>query len=125
MRSLAPVASIAVAFLTSAAHAAPTSFTCKFPIEASPRGVVKQTSPFELRFVSDPGTKKAYILGNNGSAEVRLIEHTFGVAFIEITATGNVMVTTIAKSGEAVHSRNTNLYGKLTPSQSYGTCTFE
>lgn len=51
-------------------HAATSSFTCDFPLSASPSGVKKESKPFELRFVSDDQTKKAYLIGNNGSSEV-------------------------------------------------------
>lgn len=114
---------LSVLLFCSMANAATKSYICKFPVEASPKGLKKQAPPFELRFISDSESKKAYILGNNGSAEVDRIEHYAGVTFVEITATGNVMVTTISSSGESVHSRNTNLGGKLIPSQSYGACT--
>jgi hypothetical protein len=96
------------------------------PQAASPSGVKKESKPFELRFVSDPKTKKAYMLGNNGSSEVTLIGNSGGgVTFIEVTDSGNVMVTTIASSGEAVHSRNGIISGELIPSQYYGKCKIQ
>lgn len=110
----------------SICYAETTSYTCQFPLAASPKGLAKETPPMKLRFVSDPGTKKAYIIGNAGSSEVQMMGNHFGknsgVTFVEITGSGNVMVTTITLSVEAVHSRNAILSGKLTPSQSYGKC---
>lgn len=107
-------------------HAATTSFTCNFPLTGSPSGVKKESKLFELRFVSDDQTKKAYLLGNNGSSEVTPFGNQgSGITFVEVTDSGNVMVTTITASGEAVHSRNGIISGKLIPSQYYGTCTVQ
>jgi hypothetical protein len=114
---------VSVAF-SLISQAATLSFTCNFPLAASPSGVKKESKPFELRFVSDIKTKKSYLLGNNGSSEVTPIGNQHGgVTFIEVTGSGNVMATVIAASGEAVHSRNGNMFGKLIPSQYYGKCT--
>jgi hypothetical protein len=69
-------------------------------------------------------TKKTYMLGNNGSSEVTPIANSDGgITFVEVTPSGNVMVTAITLSGEAVlHSRN-GIFGKeLVPSQAYGQC---
>lgn len=107
-------------------HAAATSFTCKFPLAASPSGVKNEPKLFELRFVSDDQTKKAYLLGNNGSSEVTPIGNQGGgITFVEVTDSGNVMVTAITASGEAVHSRNGIISGRLIPSQYYGKCTVQ
>ena len=108
-----------------AAHAATTSYTCKFTLEATPKGIAKQATPFELRFVVDTGAKKAYLMGNAGSSEVEIIPNTDGISFAEITRSGNVMVTTITKSGEAVHSRNGIMFKELVPSQFYGNCVVQ
>ena len=98
-------------------YSATTSFTCNFPVMVSPSGVKKESELFELRFLSDTKTKKAYMLGNMGSSEVTAIENlSGGITFVEITDSGNVMVTTITSSGEAVHSRNGTIVGKLIPS---------
>ena len=110
------------ALLPCLANAATTSYVCRFTVEASPKGLAKQQSPFELRFVVDTETKKAYLVGNAGSSEVEIVPNTNGVSFIEITNSGNVMVTAIATSGAAVHSRNGIMFKNLVPSQSYGTC---
>lgn len=105
------------------AMAATTSYMCKFEIGASPEGLKKQAKPFELRYVVDTATKKAYLMGNAGSSEVEIIPNTDGVSFVEITGSGNVMVTTIATSGDAVHSRNGIMFNALVPSQYYGKCS--
>lgn len=101
-------------------NAATTNYNCKFSVEASPKGVKKEK--LELQYVLDAKTKKAYLIGNAGSAEVKFIENTGGISFVEITESGNVMVTTITKSGESVHSRNGIMFEELVPSQYYGTC---
>lgn len=61
-----------VGFVACAAvHAATTSYICQFPVEASPKGLANQAKPFELRYVVDASTKKAYLLGNAGSSRSR------------------------------------------------------
>lgn len=114
---------VAAALLPAVAYGATTSYTCKFSIEATPKGLSKQASPFELRFVVDTTTRKAYLMGNAGSSEVGVVPNAGGISFIEVTATGNVMVTAVTNSGEAVHSRNGIMSKELLPSQYYGKCT--
>ena len=103
--------------------AATATYDCRFTTTATPKGLT--TEPFELKFLIDTVAKKAYVVGNNGSSEVELVPSPYGgVSFIEITRSGNVLVTMITKSGEAAHSRNLVLGGALfRPSQSYGTCS--
>ena len=70
--------------------------------------------------------QKACILGNMGSSEVTAVENlSGGVTFVKVIDSGNVMVTAITSSGEAVHSRNGTMVGKLIPSQYYGKRTVE
>jgi hypothetical protein len=114
---------IVAALLPAVAHGATTSYTCKFSVEATPTGLSKQASPFELRLIVDVSTRKAYLLGNAGASEVEVIPNADGISFIEITASGNVMITAVTNSGEAVHSRNGIMFKELVPSQSYGKCT--
>ena len=117
---------ILVVVTSPVCHASTTSFACSFSNAASPSGVKKESKPFELRFVSDDQTKKAYLIGNNGSSEVTPVENRGGgVTFVEITDSGNVIVTTITSSGEAVHSRNGIISEKLIPSQYYCKCTVQ
>jgi hypothetical protein len=117
---------IVLALVGAPIQAATMSFTCSFPNVASPSGVKKESKPLELRFVSDPQAKKTYMLGNNGSAEVTSVGNSSGgVTFVEVTESGNVMVTAISTSGEAVHSRNGIISGKLIPSQYYGKCEIQ
>ena len=99
-----------------------SSFLCKYSVEASPKGLSKPSSPLELRFIFDESTQKAYLMGNAGSSEVQPIRNAKGLSFIEITLTGNVMVTSITNEGNSVHSRNSIIFEKLIPSQYYGKC---
>lgn len=115
----------AVLIASFSAQGATSSYTCEFTLEATPKGLSKQARPFELRFVVDPGTKKAYLMGNAGSSEVEIIPNTDGISFVEITDSGNVMVTAITKSGSAVHSRNGIMFKDLVPSQYYGKCALQ
>lgn len=123
MHTAIRIAALVGILLPWSAHSATISYTCRFPTEASPKGLANQAQPFELRFVVDTGAKKSYLLGNAGSSEVELIPNTDGVSFVEITASGNVMVTAITAAGAAVHSRNGIMFKELIPSQYYGTCT--
>ena len=100
---------------------APMDFSCKFGIEASPKGL--KSSSFEMSYILDQDAGKAYVTGNAGSSEVQYVPNKYGITFIETTESGNVMVTAIAlKSKEAVHSRNGLIGGKLVPTQYYGEC---
>lgn len=114
---------VTAALFPAVAYGATTSYTCKFSVEATPKGLSKQASPFELRFVVDASTRKAYLMANAGSSEVEVVPNTDGISFVEITTSGNVMVTAVTNSGEAVHSRNGIMFKELLPSQFYGKCT--
>lgn len=103
-------------------HADTLSFDCKFSLSASPKGLKKESSPFVLNLVTDTNAKKSYMIGSNGSSEVHAIPNNNGVSFLEITSTGNVMVTSVNNSGEAIHSRNTMMNNEIIPSQYYGKC---
>lgn len=113
----------AVVLLPSLAQAKITNITCIYDKYSSPDGLSLVGNEFKLVFLMDSNTKKSYITGNNSSEEVKLIDGDSSFTFVEITATGNIMTTTITKGGESVHSRNSVMFGKLIPSQYYGTCT--
>jgi hypothetical protein len=105
-------------------YGATTTLTCDFTTAASPQGLSREKG-FALRFIVDPNSKKAYVLGNLGSSEVTIVRNTDGISFVDITASGNVMVTTVTDARDAVHSRNSIVAGELVPSQYYGTCTIQ
>ena len=102
-------------------QAAVMNYACSFPRMVSPEGAKASSPPFEMQFTRDTLTKKAFVIGNAGMSEVTAIEHENGISFVEVTDSGNVMVTAITKTGEAVHSRNT-IMQRLVPTQYYGTC---
>jgi hypothetical protein len=118
------MAMISAVLAPDVVHSATTSFTCKFPTAATPEGLSPQKD-FVLRFVVDTSAKKAYLIGNAGSSEVTIVINAAGISFLEITGTGNVMVTAITSAGEAVHSRNSIISEGLVPSQHYGKCVIQ
>lgn len=106
-----------------AALADTTTFVCDYKTSSdAENGLQKVTKPFILTFVIDNENEKSYMVGNNGSNEVITISRGDGLTFVEVTETGNVMTTTIVKSGATVHSRNTAMFGELIASQYYGQC---
>jgi hypothetical protein len=107
---------------TTMATAETISYSCSFFIVASPKGLKTEAKAFELKYVIDRSSNKAYIMGNAGSAEVTEIANSAGVSFLEITGSGNVMVTAITTSGDAVHSRHSMDAKKIIPTQYYGKC---
>jgi hypothetical protein len=62
--------------------------------------------------------------GSNGSTEVSLSMRSDkeGVNVLELTNSGNMMLTTILFSGQTVHSRNSVIMGEFIASQYYGIC---
>lgn len=99
---------------------ATTTYNCSFGSFSDNKG--NHADKLELAFLIDDESEKAYIIGNNGSSEVAHIYRGDGRSFVEITGTGNVMVTTIAPNLKAVHSRNSVMLGQIIPSQYYGEC---
>ena len=99
-----------------------TNYSCNYTSYSDNEGNHKVKDKFELNFIVDSATGKSYLLGNAGSSEVKALEAEDRVAFLEITATGNIMSTAIDSKLNSVHSRNTIMYGELLPSQYYGKC---
>lgn len=104
------------------AHADTMTFECDYSTYSDRAGIHKVERPFRLTFLIDSRAEKAYLIGNNGSAEVLLIPNGGGLTLVETTGTGNVMVTAIATKGDSVHSRNGIMNGTIIPSQYYGKC---
>lgn len=102
--------------------AEPTTYSCNYTTTSDQEGNHKIKEKFELNFIVDKAAGKSYLLGNNGSAEVQLLESKDQLAFFEVTATGNIMTTAIDSKLNSVHSRNTVMFGELLPSQYYGKC---
>lgn len=116
----------AMSVLLASAIAAPVAaetleFSCSFPTRATDDGVAQQD--FDLTFVVDTVTGDGFIRGNNGIAPVAVLRGDFATTFLERLASGAIQTTTVADTGEAVHSRHTILGGSvLSPSQNYGSC---
>lgn len=104
------------------AYADTTTYSCDYTTYSDQEGNHKVEKKFELNFIVDKAAGKSYMLGNNGSTEVKLLESSDQLAFIEITATGNVMTTAIDSKFNSVHSRNSVMFGEILPSQYYGKC---
>ena len=112
---------------TSSAYCKTETIICQYPTFSDQEGNHPDKQKFTLTFIVDKENGEAYILGNQGSAHVILVPNKVdgGFTFIEVTPAGNVMTTTIDSKGGTVHSRNTILYGKIVPTQYYGTCEFK
>jgi len=102
-----------------------TNYSCNYASYSDKDGNHKVKNKFELNFIVDRATGKSYLLGNNGSSEVKALEADDQIAFIELTATGNVMTTAIDSKLNSVHSRNSVMFGKMIPSQYYGKCVIK
>lgn len=99
-----------------------TTYICDYPTYSDQEGNHKVTNKFVLTFIVDKDANKSYMLGNNGSTEIRMLESSDQIAFFEVTSTGNIMTTAIDANMNSVHSRNSVMFGELIPSQYYGTC---
>jgi hypothetical protein len=110
-------------FLCSSVYAAPTTIVCNYNQYSDIEGIHK-SDDFILTFIIDNEKETYYLLGNNGTEKVFPVENSEGISFLEITATGNVMSTTIDSNKTSVHSRHT-VIGGLIPSQYYGKCIYK
>lgn len=90
---------------------------------ASEDGVHKVKGVFALTIVIDTISGKAFMIGNQGSTKVMMLNSGEGYTFIEITGSGSVMTTTIDAHLKFCHSRNTIIGDKLVPTQYYGSVT--
>lgn len=99
-----------------------TTYSCNYTSYSDQEGNHKVKEKFELNFIVDKATGKSYLLGNNGSSEVKMLEIGDQLAFLEVTATGNLMTTAIDSKLNTVHSRNSVMFGEMLPSQYYGKC---
>jgi hypothetical protein len=96
-------------------------WTCAYPGGVSPSGSFKEDFKFE--FVLDDVSRKAVMIGNEGTSDVAFHAGSFGVTFLEVLPTGAIQTTTITNEGDSVHSRHSMLDDKkVTPSQYYGRC---
>lgn len=107
-------------FLSPSAFATET-YECLYSHYSNKEGLHDAEKGFKLTFVIDEEANKSYMVGNNGSSEVKYIDGA-GTVFVEITQVGNIMTTAIDAEMNSVHSRNSIILGKLLPSQYYGQC---
>jgi hypothetical protein len=99
-------------------------WSCTYSDKASPAGI-ETDAHLQLDFVFDDVTRKAIVLGSNGSA-VDVHMGSLAISFMEKLETGAVQTTLISFAGDSTHSRLTLLSDKdLVPSQYYGQCTKE
>lgn len=99
--------------------AAPLSFECKYDSYSDKSGKHKFVEDLAFKILWDAARNSSYIMGNNGSEKLDVVDSVGSVTFIEKTLSGNIMTTSInKKTMESVHSRNT----LGIPSQSYGKC---
>lgn len=108
--------------LPTLVHGETTSYFCNYTSYSDQAGNHKVKKKFELKFIVDRASGKSYLIGNNGSTVVKLLESSNQLAFIEVTASGNIMTTSIDSKLNSVHSRNWVGFGEMLPSQYYGKC---
>ena len=103
------------------------TLVCHYPTYSDQDGNHPVKEKFIQTLIIDKENGKAYVLGNQGSDEVLMIKNKAGgrFTFIEVTPAGNVMTTTVDSKGNAVHSRNSVMFGELVPTQYYGKCVFK
>jgi hypothetical protein len=102
--------------LSNTADAASSSWRCEFPGYKEPS-----------TYIAELGTGKGIAVGNLGVSDVRVVEGTVAISFLEPLFTGAVQVTTIVlKTGEAALSHNTVYvlgdHEDFQPSQVRGKC---
>lgn len=119
----AVLAGLALAACAGQANAS-TAFLCSFPHVVTPQDGTRRYRPaLVLRFVAVWEKKRAYAIGDDGeSDEISVVPNHGGVSFIGFTEAGEVMVTTIAKDGRAVHSRHLVDGADPLPRQFHGHC---
>ena len=110
-------------FSEMAASAELTTYRCSYERYSNGEKIQKVEKLFELIFITDPAGK-ATLVGNQGSAEVKVFwdKAGEGVSFLEVTPLGNIMTTVVDSKHNSIHSRHTIINGEVVPSQYYGQC---
>ena len=98
---------------------------CDYQTYSDPKGNHAVEREFKLTFVIDKDKAVAYSVSNKGSVEVKFFPAETKLSFLEVTESGNLLITTVDKAGNSVHSRNIVVAGELAPSQFYGKCIFK
>ena len=110
----------AIAFTPALARGDVLTWECTFDHSYSEGQ--RNSETLRLTFVVDTQTGRGFIQGNLGIEEIEVFVGDENVSFIERTASGAVMATTIKPDGDAVHSRNTVMLGDFIAAQHFGTC---
>ena len=113
---------IILMLIPSVAFGETITYICDYSSYSDVEGNHKVKEKFVLNFIVDSKTEKGYLLGNQGSSEVTVLQTEDKISFLEVTGTGNLMTTAIDSKSNSVHSRNTVILGDLMPSQYYGKC---
>ena len=119
-RRFLPYLAVLSASFPGSAVADVLTWQCDFDTRTTLEGV--ESEPFALEFRVDTSTGIAYMQGNVGLVSVEVFVGDEGFTFIQRVTSGTVQTTTIAASGEAVHSRNTLLLGEIVAGQHFGRC---
>jgi len=108
-----------------AAFAGVKEFACDYSSYSDLEGVHELESVYEVVFKVDEDAGKSVRLSENGNNEVNVVYFGAEITFLEVTKTGNVESTLIAKNLNSVHTRNTVMMGDISPMQYYGTCVIQ
>ena len=115
---------VALMLLYGTATAKGYRWSCIYADKVSPAGI-ETDAHLQLDFVFDDVTRKAHVLGNNGS-DVDVHIGSVAISFMEKLETGAVQTTIISFAGGSTHSRHTLLSDKdFVSSQYYGQCSKE
>jgi hypothetical protein len=122
---LIALALIALALCPAGAARAETlTYTCSYDSYSNEKGVHKVQDTFKLVFTIDTTRETAQSIGPRGPINVELLyAPEGGLTFVEAVEGGKVLVTSIDRSENSVHSRNIILQGRVSPSQYYGSCS--
>ena len=122
LRCIALIVALTLVYGTATAKG--YRWSCTYSDKASPAGI-ETDAHLHLDFVFDDVTRKAIVLGSNGS-DVYIHIGSLAISFMEKLETGAVQTTVISFAGGSTHSRHTLLSDKdFVPSQYYGHCTKE
>ena len=115
---------VALMLVYGTATAKDYRWSCTYADKVSPAGI-ETDAHLQLDFVFDDVTRKAMVLGTNGS-DVDVHIGSLAISFMEKLETGAVQTTVISFAGDSTHSRHTLLSDKdFVPSQYYGQCSKE
>ncbi len=114
-------------------YAKSVTFDCRLTSASTyvnEKGKIKQEQTNEkmnFQLLVDTDTKKAYMLGDNGSTPVECLVTSSQIFFVEKTSTGNITTTSLFMQDDGgcvvIHSRHMEVLGGILASQYYGTCT--